>query len=1340
MKNQLPLLACLLLFAIFAIPTSAQERIIIKTGACYETVADVFDSPDLPPFQVGCSRCPVPFCPECSIDGTAIKVSIRGEAIKEVVLQPSKALYLSKSTISNGYIDDGGALRLKNYGQIKSLIAAKDLSFKPKFVIDKAYLKRKSGSNSQREINSTVKIEYYYKGKLLVSHDIGITFFRCGPTNTDPCSKLGDRIPFYVQSVDDAIGMDWMTRASIPLPKTKIKTEDLDKWIVTKEGSCTAIPSQFEEAGTWDDGSVKWLHVYFTANYREGKAPVYVLTEVIANGSPSKPPVVNEVKAYHDNLPLTQFTLPMPSNNLSVSNGLLEVRLVENSCNIRSINGSDSFKAFPFINNNGNLLNSNFDENTVELEQMGNLQAVIKIRGHYAGSDKFRYVLRLTVTANSPVVKVSLATIFCGDMTQSQNSIQDMGFRLSSAGGLEVNELHTSIEGQSALVTATKINDAIHLHQHRYDSLRYTNNGNWEEHEGKSAGWFRFNSNNPSNTVTVLAKHFWQKFPKEVAMEGSDISIYTWPKSNVQAFDEEEELRLDEIYKFWCFHQGDDINFSVPQIYIDTLGKAEELDDSNSDTSLEGQIEKLRQATGDGVAVFNEFALYFSGDNTDIASIAKLYQQDPIALPNQKWIADSKVFGNVSERIAGAFDEIEETIIDAPLAYTDPSLNNNYGMYNFGDSNNNYNFSKGRPYLHRVWSNNHYQQVYSMWQLVALRNENRFSTLSNETRFDNLLQRVRSMTDHCASIDMLRDSIMVPRPGGGWDTINVGAFRHTKGLVHWGNQEEAGLTKHWSDPSGIHMAWLIDANRWAKDGFVDWTKSMQKFGFILFTNLDNDDARNLSQHLFNLICLYNYNSSLKDKFEKTIGEAIVSSANTLLFESSSNGVFDTPKIPKIFHSIENGPRNMNSPLWAPLVLNKFYDWRANAPDKSEYDYGIVTNAKLRDSHINMQLGLASLAYGLTKDPSILKRHFYFLEYFPKNIYQNPRSDYHHFGMGTWALGDQHIPMQWPTFLKTLTGAGYDSIPATEEHGTYFKLGSQDILMYRPLTGKYPSKDSTGRLVMNIQQDLPNNGYGSLGNCSLYDYELYNSDGAKNEIYKKTILPSPFCPNCTQMLGDSIKWNNPEPFIKVRDKSYQRVTEKTLKMVDVFNANDGVTKLNKATQLQLYLEGSGFVYQPINQNELPEGQRLAQNNKYSVKHSKGYLLPLTTGNITMQISFPDTTNAVFNMTVKDSTGSPVSIDNGTIILDNMSFISPISGSNEVKSFTVTLTQDGAPYYIDFYTSFSSSGGIYKGLNEKGELDYKTVEPAIGVVFSNTVDKCLLFGENLNHLKIIKAKLF
>ncbi len=105
-----------------------------------------------------------------------------------------------------------------------------------------------------------------------------------------------------------------------------------------------------------------------------------------------------------------------------------------------------------------------------------------------------------------------------------------------------------------------------------------------------------------------MTKDFWQKCPKEVKIGVDGITYYAWPRHNALAKADAEATRLDEVYKFQCFHTGQLLDSRLPSNYFTAL-------ETQTDTT-ECKAVYARAANLEGVAIHNEFALAFGPEKT----------------------------------------------------------------------------------------------------------------------------------------------------------------------------------------------------------------------------------------------------------------------------------------------------------------------------------------------------------------------------------------------------------------------------------------------------------------------------------------------------------------------------------------------------------------------------------------------------------------------------------------------------------------------------------------------------------------------------------------------------
>ncbi len=441
---------------------------------------------------------------------------------------------------------------------------------------------------------------------------------------------------------------------------------------------------------------------------------------------------------------------------------------------------------------------------------------------------------------------------------------------------------------------------------------------------------------------------------------------------------------------------------------------------SDSAKSVRAMVQLARSLPG--VAVHNEFALVMlpaapSADRaeTNPAVLERLYVQSPMARVSPEAMAISGVFGPVAA-MGSEFPQMQRAVRDGMLGYgRSIERYGDYGWAIYGNTHSEELMNPaiagvpgGRPSLHRVWNNNHYQHVSTSWRLAALDGDPR------------LWAWARLCSDNYASIGQVRydalrghvDGNHEDRAGPAIKYHNPGAFWHCKALVPWGgrdygmdtNDADSELVGHWPDPSGLLFAWLMDANRWAKDGYDLWRKNV-KFP-------TRGTKREINTTLVHAITAYEYEGS-----EETL-TAIKGMARSL-----SSVPID-----------EQHP----GPLWEPTWLSRYYDLAPDDEGFKEYLLASADAVGVANEGI-WSLALSATAYQITGKDEYLRRHAGTLARTARQVFYDPDPDkrWDKYGFGPGPNRDHHFMLQWPRFALALREAKIDSLPAPDEPGHYF---------------------------------------------------------------------------------------------------------------------------------------------------------------------------------------------------------------------------------------------------------------------------------------------------------------
>ncbi len=816
----------------------------------------------------------------------------------------------------------------------------------------------------------------------------------------------GDHLPLQLPAQPDVSSVVWPTHAPVALPAGLVKS--VDELTLYEDGQ--PAPADIRAAGAWSThpgASLKWVHVHFLARYRQGQPARYELRR--GRGKPAPAPgfalrCVEEEKTITVDTGAVRFVLsksafagleqlwydPTGKGRYDAGKPLLAgpggPYLVDGrAIRFDSINGSDV---------------------TVTVEEQSPLRVVIRAEGWYDNAERrvkpvCRFVTRMTAWAGQPVVRVQHHTILGADTRLFQ--IADLGFAFAAplSGSYALG-----LDGQRREGELPPRGHRVFLHQDRYDHVRLVdtspgiNDPKALLAEGqRSDGWFQLKPTPGANSaddllsegaadrapLTLLLRDIWQKFPKQATLRRDGATLHFWPSDGRRSFSLDEELALGNIYKFWCWHQHQLLDLTLPPDYFEKL--------KSYPGTFENVPEHALNGNASGVAIGNDFMLLVGSDLAlgDPAGWAKLFQENPTALPPARWNADSGVMGDIAAADDPNFQWVEEANENAFLSYTrSVERGNAYGMFNYADTHTYWIPTENRADLHRVWHNSHYHEVGKTW-LLYFRSGSR-----------NLLRWARPSTDHYINVD----TINYADPEARLKFHALGAMYHCKGQTHWGSEgygmerrdTHAGLWGHWVDPDASLWAWLIDANDRARDVYRTWHQSIRNAGLPL-----RGTRREINTSLAIACTLY----------EATLDPDIL------------------PAIHGMGRSLrEDEPlENQNpGPMWHPLWVNRYLH-QTRDPQYDDFLREHGSKVGIKDTWV---VALAAQTYQRFGERQTLVNHFDRLLEMPRNFYRDPGDSYDWYGWGPGPLGSRWFWFGWPYYLKTLQQAG---ITQLERQGT-----------------------------------------------------------------------------------------------------------------------------------------------------------------------------------------------------------------------------------------------------------------------------------------------------------------
>lgn len=816
-------------------------------------------------------------------------------------------------------------------------------------------------------------------------------------------------LPVYLYPQSALPETSWPTHATIAVPQGWVGPQQ--QTYLTENGR--PMLAQVEVVSRWPDGSPKWLHAFAQFQYEGGKPARYEFVR-----ADSLPP----------DMPASPLRVRDEPGGIQIDNGEMSILIPRPFVGISLLKRGEKTAikgdGGPYVvDGDGVVWHARNDSQAeVIVEQQGPAQITIKATGFYqtpeARNDKFcRFTTRFTIVAGSPLIKIDHATTFADDMQRHQ--VAELGFKFS-------------LPGATAFQSAThrgRFHEKLHaayLAQLTEDRLyRVAQTGPDADqdvrHQGdyeRNVGWF--STTVGDQRLALLAKDFWQKYPKEVKLSPQELVFYQWPRHGELSTPDPDATAIHNVYKFKCFQSGDKLDSQLPEEYFHAL--------SNQSDTTECKPEYARDGNLQGASMRSEFALVVVDDgeatavDEHLTGLHQLYLLNPTARVSPQALADSGVLGPVAPANE-ALAETERAVVDGLLGYARSIPR--YGDYGWGIYGNvhtleimNYSVGGrrvGRPSLHRVWINSHYQHITATWQAWGLNGDQR------------LLQLARVYTDNYASIGQIRYDKGVseadPNDPNRRPSVRYhwpGGFYHCKALLPWGTRSfeteatdtDAALWGHWPDPSALLWAWYYDADRWAKDGYDLWRSQVR---------LSRTGTRREMNHtLVQALTLYDYEPT----------DELLGDIKGMLFGiERPDGKLAAGLLSQSLAAQQPGP------LWSPVWLTRAYHL---FPDDQRLRDFILKSANETGLSITgiWTLALSATAWEITGDPKYLQRHAASMAYIRQAIVRDPTGWWEGYGLGSGATGDDWFAVQWYQFVKAWRDAKLAAPIAPQESGTY----------------------------------------------------------------------------------------------------------------------------------------------------------------------------------------------------------------------------------------------------------------------------------------------------------------
>lgn len=973
-------------------------------------------------------------------------------------------------------------------------------------------------------------------------------------------------VPLYLYPQQSLPEADWPTHAVVAMPQGWLK--DDQRLQITEDGQ--PMLAQVEVAARWPDGSAKWAHAFGNYRYRGGKPAKYAAMLAAADAK----------------VPESRLTVRDDPGAITIETGVITLVIARPFAGITLLEhqGEALVKGAggpTLVDSNGVSWRAALDrEATVVVEQHGPARVTIKAEGWYraedAGAEPFcRFVTRISAFVNSGIIKIDHATVFADDM--KEHDIAELAFRFPLEGATAFSSpTHRGTFGDK--LRAAWLAQLTHDRQWRINQTgadpakNLLVKGDFE----RGAGWC--SASFGKRRLALLAKDFWQKCPKELKISPNELVYFPWPEHGELAQADPTATRIENLYKFLCFQSGDLLCSRLPDDYFQALVEQKD--------TTECKPEYARAANFHGISMHNEFALAVVAESetakqTDdyLSRLHELFVLNPLCRMSPQHLALTKVLGEAAGAASDArhdpFAAMEQFVVDGMLGYARSiERYNDYGWAIYGNTHheelmnpNNAGIPQGRPTLHRVWNNNHYEHCSTSWRLFALNGDARMLTWARtctDTFASVGMVRYDKQWDRDADNPQRRPSIKYHKPG---------SFFHCKGLVPWGGRDygmdkddvDASDWGHWIDPSALLLAWLIDANRWALDGYQLWRTNLK--------TPTHSTPREINNTLVHLIQAYEF--------------------------QPDEQLLELIRAIRAFLTEQPILARRPGPIWEPSWLSRYSEL---FPDDEEFRNYLVQSADEvgTGDEGSWSLALSASAYRITGDQKYLLRHGATLERVQRQLFRDANRDkrWEGYGVAPGPGRDRHAMLQWHRFRGALAQAKLNKLPVPEEPGHYLCSrgrfdNSQDIasrgmriLIYAAQPATIPLEIEASHVSGGDIQATSLTALSPGGKPLLNVARLLMSDGSKKLVYKE------------------------------RASTWRVAVEQHPIQAD-----------ERGLYTVLFGSHEVGLFQPL--SKLPECQVL-QNSKiqgwrepvlYTAKLSKGYLVPLAPGRL--QLTFAAT---------------------------------------------------------------------------------------------------------------------
>jgi hypothetical protein len=570
-----------------------------------------------------------------------------------------------------------------------------------------------------------------------------------GATKPD---RLSGSIPIRVQPNPRAAGDQPLT-CGVPMPRGVAMTAEHFRLLGPKGN--TEVPLQAKVVARWSPrGYAKWLLLDLP-----GRVDPESVTEYLLQYGPDvkRSPVSDPIAISKADGLITIDTGPLRFAVKEKGFSFLDsVRLN----GVRLIRGGQ----VTLTDEHGNTYAASQDESSsVTIEESGPIRAVIAAKGWFVreGKKLGQYVVRIYAYRGRPYLRVFHTFVITEPTEKLRYRNIAIACDLTESGQRSFG----MTEGEPMLTSSR----SAYLVQESHDRGRFVGaeGGKTEHFTGtrRSAGWV------DTGRVMVAVRDLWQNFPKELEIDDESLRVHLWPRHPAPVRHPREKVTAKDIHMLWFAHEGELLNFSIPEDYATFLK-----DDDPNTREFYYIPSTIKNHSDDalGIAKTHEMLWLFHDPDEDVSGRAAAFQEDPGCLPAPEWMAETRALGWIHPVDRTQFPEVE-TALERHFDYLmrQQQYLHDYGMWNFGDRHSNWHSAEKRVRVNRTWANHHHGSPRTYW-LQYMR-----------TGAPKYLAAARRQARHLMDIDTCHYSTPEYEAKGYPVGKIPGALCDYKGLVHW---------------------------------------------------------------------------------------------------------------------------------------------------------------------------------------------------------------------------------------------------------------------------------------------------------------------------------------------------------------------------------------------------------------------------------------------------------------------------------------------------------------------------------------------------------------------------